>query len=151
MEKIANDMNCDTMVRLAKSHTDYNSKIRNLNLPYATCEAQNSINYDGYLPSASINPKHCVYEREDVNMKWWDETHMNPKFCVPELMMQNTKNRVNGNPNCFQQPLDNVEGNKYHSIIVPHTYANVPVNKGCSNGTVDRYNNHPHYTNRKEK
>ena len=76
---------------------------------------------------------------------------MNPKFCVPELMMQNTKNRVYGNPNCFQQPIDNVEGNKYHSIIVPHTYANVPVNKGCSNGTVDRYNNHPHYTNWKEK
>jgi hypothetical protein len=107
MNRIADNMNCDIMLRLAKKHQDENRMKQDYALIPEAYAAFNTINDVRYLPSMDINPKHCIYKRDDNNMDWWDALYMSPEYCIPDNMMMNTKNKVNTlSAQCTQKPID---------------------------------------------
>lgn len=108
MNRIADDMNCDTMLRLARKHQDENKIIQDFGLIPEAWNAFNVINDTGYLPSMNINSKHCIYKREENNMDWWDKQYNSPQYCIPDKLMINTKNKININPSvCNTKPYNN--------------------------------------------
>jgi len=66
MNQIADNMNCDVMLRLAKKHQDENRIKQDYALIPEAYTAFNTINDVRYLPSMNINPKHCIYKRDKV-------------------------------------------------------------------------------------
>ena len=142
MNRIADNMNCDVMLRLAKKHQDENRMKQDYGLIPEAYTSFNTINDVRYLPSMDINPKHCIYKRDGNNMDWWDALYMSPEYCVPDNMMMNTKNKVNTISECSQKPLDYYNKSNEYRIVKPHNYSIVKPKCFNSNGISDRYNNH---------
>ena len=142
MNRIADDMNCDIMFRLAKKHQDENKIKQDYALVPEAWNTFNLLNDTGYLSSMDINPKHCIYKRDDNNMDWLDSLYMSPEYCIPEKMMMNTKNKVNNNiSECTQKPLDYYNKSNEYGTIKPHDYSMIKPKCYNSNGISDRYNN----------
>ena len=92
--KIASDISCNNMIKLAKKHSDENHNIFLNRMISKNCGKGDT---DGYfIIGEMINPKHCDNKRPIYNLDWWNTQH-----CVGEEFNINTKNKNITNKNNF--------------------------------------------------